>query len=302
MKTMDNSIRLCQECHGAIFEKNACINCGLMRDEKEFSNLPNPNVKQSEIITHGYIKTGYTTLNPYLNREEKRISGSAVIGKKREWYRLNRLNKRYALKNNETRLRVYKNLHKALSGLHCSKSEIDSIIVLYARISKSHKVKNNIVLSAACAYVNLKEKYGINVISAEFSRKCGNYVTPRLIIKAVEEFKELKIEQIKQKPKVLPIAIATLEVLIGKGIIAANLRAEISEKIRELTTKTTDTMGGRNPRIYAVAIVYGACAIVKQKHKALLKQMTQKNISVAMNVPEYTIRDHFVKTIKPILF
>jgi len=59
--------------------------------------------------------------------------------------------------------------------------------------------------------------------------------------------------------------------------------------------------GSRNPYILAGAIVYGSDKLIARENnkKSIL---TQSIASRAMEIPEYSIRDHYVKLVKPYLF
>ncbi len=71
--------------------------------------------------------------------------------------------------------------------------------------------------------------------------------------------------------------------------ISENLLIKLSRKLR----------GGRNPLILAGAIVYCADKILAIKNHQK-KVLTQKLISSATKIAEYSIRDHYVSLLKPL--
>ena len=66
-----------------------------------------------------------------------------------------------------------------------------------------------------------------------------------------------------------------------------------------LRSLTNWDRGGRNPFILTGAIIYLADKLLSKEfnQKALL---TQKIISIATDIAEYSIRDHYVNLLKPI--
>ena len=75
---------------------------------------------------------------------------------------------------------------------------------------------------------------------------------------------------------------------------------ELTKKCREiLKTLTFRVRGGRNPFILTGAVIYLADKLLakENKKKAIL---TQKIISEATKIAEYSIRDHYVNLLKPI--
>jgi len=76
---------------------------------------------------------------------------------------------------------------------------------------------------------------------------------------------------------------------------------------RELTRMTEELLkklnrsqrGGRNPLILAGAIIYCADKLLAIRNHQK-KILTQKMISSATKIAEYSIRDHYVSLLKPI--
>ena len=92
------------------------------------------------------------------------------------------------------------------------------------------------------------------------------------------------------------------ERLIKKGNIWSRKEFQINltKKCREiLKFLTLGRRGGRNPFILAGAIIYLADKLLARQYdqKAVL---TQKVISDATKIAEYSIRDHYVNLLKPL--
>ena len=85
--------------------------------------------------------------------------------------------------------------------------------------------------------------------------------------------------------------------LLGKGLVALKTGdIELaSELLRKLSSKER---GCRNPYILAGAIVYCADKILAQENQSKTI-LTQSIAALAMKIPEYSIRDHYVKVLKP---
>ena len=76
----------------------------------------------------------------------------------------------------------------------------------------------------------------------------------------------------------------------------------LTQKCREILEKLTNWhRGGRNPFILTGAVIYLADKLLAQEsnQKTVL---TQKFISDATNIAEYSIRDHYVNLLKPLFF
>ncbi len=79
-------------------------------------------------------------------------------------------------------------------------------------------------------------------------------------------------------------------------------RNNLTKKCRKLLcVLTQDIRGGRNPFIFAAAVIYLTDKVLARQynHKPVL---TQKIVSEATKIAEYSIRDHFVNVLKPIFF
>ncbi len=77
-------------------------------------------------------------------------------------------------------------------------------------------------------------------------------------------------------------------------------RMLLNNKCGEICKILTERIrGSRNPFILAGAIVYCADRLIANEKK-VKSVLTQKVASNAMKIAEYSIRDHYVKILKPI--
>jgi len=233
-----------------------------------------------------------------------------------------RLKKNYSqflrIKNHETEYRIFNILNKISLHLNLNKNIRNNAAYYYKKIIKyERKVINNISLIAFCIfYAARKETHNapitINEISQAF-QNFGHRVNPRLILRDGVRYK--KYVNKKSKPHQSEDYLIRLindiinhkelpERLIKKSInwTKEDFQNNLTQKSREILCKLTRWhRGGRNPFILTGAIIYLADKLLAQEsnQKSIL---TQKLISEATNIAEYSIRDHYVNLLKPLFF
>ncbi len=185
----------------------------------------------------------------------------------------------------------------------------------FGSYSNAPKIINNISLIAFCIYYSLRQNnhyapLSIKEISNAF-QMLSHRVTPRLIIRdgiIYKKYLNKKHSSLKSE-KYVPKLIR--EIIKFKGLTERMKKKEIgwnlSEYERELTRMTEELLnrlnrsqrGGRNPLILAGAIIYCADKLLAIKNHQK-KILTQRMISSATKIAEYSIRDHYVSLLKPI--
>ena len=321
----------CPECKGIIvlssFEKT-CKECGLVLNELfgESSYLINDkNIKSN--LNKQYVAMGDRPnfvggLGTYIDYENSRYLkdkfGKLLPPNEQKLFR--RLKKNYSqfirIKNHETEYRIFNILNKVSIYLNINKNIRDSAAYFYKKIVKNEKkVINNISLIAFCIfYAARKESHNAPININEITKAFQNYghrVNPRLILRdGIIYKKHLKNKSAPHKSedyitrlindvindKELEKRLLKKEILWAKNVFQIRLTIKCREILKSLTIQRR---GGRNPFILTGAIIYLADKMLAKEYnqKAIL---TQKIISEATKIAEYSIRDHYVNLLKPL--
>ncbi|MFX0104971.1 MAG: hypothetical protein ACFE75_05735 [Candidatus Hodarchaeota archaeon] len=321
----------CPECGGNIiissFEK-ICKNCGLVlnkffRDSAFiFSDIKNKNNLNKQYVAIGERTDFIGGLGSFIDYEKSKYlrdkSGNLLPPSEQKLFR--RLKKNYAqflrIKNHETEYRVFNILNKISLYLNLTKNIRNSAAYYYKKIVKiEEKVINNISLIAFCIFFAARKEYHnapitINEISKAF-QNYGHRVNPRLILRDGIRYKRhLNNDSTPHKSEDYLIRLVDdvikhnclQERLVKKGVVWSKndfqnkLIGKCSEILKQLPLRRR---GGRNPFILTGAVIYLADKLLAKEcnQKAIL---TQKIISEATNIAEYSIRDHYVNLLKPI--
>ncbi|MFX1365172.1 MAG: hypothetical protein ACFFCE_18110 [Promethearchaeota archaeon] len=321
----------CPECGGKIilnsFEK-ICKECGLVINNfyRESSFIYH-NLKSKNSMSKQYVALGERTdfvggLGSFIDYEKTKYlkdkSGKLLPPSDQKLFR--RLKKNYAqflrIKNHETEYRIFNILNKISLYLNVNKNIRNNAAYYYKKIVKyEEKVVNNISLIAFCIFFAARKEYHnapitINEISEAF-QNFGHRVNPRLILRDGIKYKHyLNNDSIPHKSEDYLIRLidevtkhqCLKERIDKKGVIwsKTEYQNELIMKCRKILKDLPMwKRGGRNPFILMGAIIYLADKLLAKEynHKAIL---TQKIISEATKIAEYSIRDHYVNLLKPI--
>ena len=321
----------CSECGGSIMTSSfeiTCKDCGLVLDNlyKESSYIFN-NVNTKNNLNKQYVALGERTdyiggLGTFIDYENSKYlkdkTGKLLPPNEQKLYR--RLKKNYSqflrIKNHETEYRIFNILNKISIYLNLNKNIRNNAAYYYKKIIKNEeRVINNISLIAFCIFYSVRKEYHnapitINEISNAF-QSFGHRVNPRLILRDGIRYKDhLNNDAIPHSSE------DYLNRLIDNIISHKGLEIRLAKKgsawskedyKRKLTNKCRSILaslnkwerGGRNPFILTGAIIYLADKLLSKEfnQKTIL---TQKLISLATNIAEYSIRDHYVNLLKPI--
>jgi transcription initiation factor TFIIIB Brf1 subunit/transcription initiation factor TFIIB len=143
---------------------------------------------------------------------------------------------------------------------------------------------------------------------AEAFRKLGHRVTSRSIIRqALSVKKKIALGPTKRMSEDYLQRIVSQTVnhptirlrLRRAGLSSQDYQADLIKYANQLFSKiSVPERGGRNPFIFAVAVVYSSDLLIAKigKRRPIL---TQRLISKAANAAEYSVRDHYAKLLKP---
>jgi len=321
----------CPECGGDIilnsFEKT-CKVCGLVLNEyfKESSFIFNNREIKSN-LSKQYVAIGERTdfiggLGSFIDYENSKYlkdkAGKLLPPSEQKLFR--RLKKNYAqylrIKNHETEYRIFNILNKISLFLNLNKNIRNNAAYYYKKIIKGEeKIVNNISLIAFCIFYAARKEYHnapftISEISKAF-QNFGHRVSPRLILRDGILYKQyLNTEAIPHKSEDYLVRLLNQvfmhkdldDRIKRKGILwsKGNFQNILTIKCREiLKSLPLWKRGGRNPFILTGAIIYLSDKLIAKefKQKAIL---TQKLISQATKIAEYSIRDHYVNLLKPL--
>ncbi len=322
---------ICHECGGKIvtnrFEK-VCKNCGLITEEIFGESCYVLDIKETKSnLNKQYVALGDRSnfvggLGSSIDYENSKYlkdkSGKLLPPNEQRLFR--RLKKHYAhflrIKDHEMEYRIFTILNKISIYLNLNKNIQNQAGYYYKKILKNEKkVINNISLIAFCIfYVARKELHNAPITIKEISdafQNFGHRVNPRLIIRDGIQYKRyLTKESVPHKSEVYLSRLINdvfnskeLDERINKKRLAWSKKEYLNKmtiKCRYILNKLTSWQrGGRNPFILAGAIIYLADKMLAQEYyqKAIL---TQKIISEATSIPEYSIRDHYVNLLKPL--
>ena len=326
-----NAFKSCPECKGKIVltsHEVICQECGLIIDQifKESSYLFDKFLNKNN-LNKQYVALGERTdfvggLGTFIDYENSKYlkdnSGKLLSPNEQKLYR--RLKKNYAqflrIKNHETEYRIFNILNKIITYLHLNKTIRNNAAYFYKKIiKKEKKVINNISLIAFCIFYAARRELhnapiNINEISLAF-QNFGHRVSPRLILRdglrykvhlnnkiphhKSEYYLMRLIDQVLNHEE-LEIRLKRKSCLWDKNKYKINLNNKCQVILNQLSSWER---GGRNPFILTGAIIYLADKLLAHEngHKSIL---TQKLISEATKIAEYSIRDHYVNLLKPL--
>ena len=329
LKTKDHN--KCPECKGSLIQHNheqVCNECGLIIDELVLvSSYKIYNTKNTDSGTADqYCSIGKThdnvcTLGSHIDHYNSSFfhdhNHRLISSNQQKLFR--KLKKYYSLplkiKNHETDYRILKILNKITNYLKLSSQLKNRAAYFYQRIKRNAKyIRNHISLIGYCIFFASREysynaPIGIREICNVFTIM-GHRISPKLILRDSLEYQSIiKDKNVPHKSEDyisrfvnsivnLPEIIERMEKKKSKWTIE-EYRMNLTKFCEFILKKLTPSIrGSRNPYILAGAIVYCSDKLVARKFgtKSIL---TQKNASVAMKIPEYSIRDHFVKILKP---
>jgi len=217
----------------------------------------------------------------------------------------------------EAKYRALRTLNHVSKLLMLNEQVRDRTAYLYRKVvSDSPKVTNNILLMAVCLLMAVREfKDGAPITLEEIANvfeKCGHRVSVRSIVREALRLKSMMgyAPEIRKPRDYVPRVLSMLmnnQRVIGKvrlrGWDSKAYESALRDRIFEiLELIPASKRGGRNPFIFTVSAAYAGDRLIADEYgkRAVL---TQKLASIATQVAEYSIRDHFgmmKKLIRPV--
>lgn len=320
----------CPECGGSIILNSfetICNGCGLVINGIfKASSFVFNKANETSNLSKQYVALGERTdfiggLGSFIDYENSKYlkdkTGKPLPPNEQKLFR--RLKKNYAqflrIKNHETEYRIFNILNKISLYLNLNKNLRNNAAYYYKKIIRNEgKIINNISLIAFCIFHAVRKEYHnapitINEIAKAF-QNFGHRVNPRLILRDGIRYKHhLNNESMPHKSEDYVIRLTNqvinhkdlLERLGKKGVLWS--KNEFQNNLVKKCRKILEELpiwhrGGRNPFILTGAIVYLADKLLAKEYKQK-GVLTQKIISEATRIAEYSIRDHYVNLLKP---
>ena len=325
--SLDNALK-CSECNGTpilLDGQYVCRKCGLVIMPEfvvpTYQIQKDPKIKGSATAysSYGERLASVDGLGSFIDYPRSRffndIHGSSL--KEYDQSLFKRLKYQHATRsrraNVETDYRIFKILNRVISLLGLSNDIKDRTAYFYRKIKrqKNKPYTNNVLLIAVCLVTAIRENGSkaprtIREVANTFM-EMGHRVSTRGIVREMLKLRvELSLKQKKRQS--IDFIYRIISDIFASKTVQYRIRSlqENPERYRRiLTTKTLELfdqgianeIGGRNPYIFAVSVVYAADKAIShmKKRKSVL---TQKIIARITKVAEFSIRDHFCGVLK----
>ncbi|MHA1749972.1 MAG: hypothetical protein ACTSYF_15175 [Promethearchaeota archaeon] len=327
----------CKYCSGRIIITKAgytCSSCGTIFDK----NYQNENyfIQESEsykvktskqFVALGKKLDNVSNLGSYIDFYKSKFfydkDNRPLSPKKQElFYRLKFLRDfRTKVEMNETYYRIVKILKNVSVYLKILPDVRQRALYLYKKILKissryNKKVPNHVSLIASCLFLACKEYSSLAPITIHEICNCfedfGHRVNTKMIIRDVLKFKkylnvDLKankgedyLVRLLNKLYNFPSFKSRFNVKLGNFGIKQYYSSLKKCALKIMNAIPKRIKDPRNPFILSGASIYGADVLLA---KATYKKrvLTQKLLSDATGIAEYSIRDHYCSVIKPIV-
>jgi transcription initiation factor TFIIIB Brf1 subunit/transcription initiation factor TFIIB len=215
---------------------------------------------------------------------------------------------RIRIGKNEAKYRALRTLNHVSKLLMLSEQVRDRTAYLYKKVTSesTENVRNNILLIAVCLLMAVREFRDEAPITldeiADVFDKCGHRVNVRAIVREALRLKSLTghAPEIRKPKDYVP---RVLSMLMNNGKVMSKVKSRgwdlkfYENALRNKIAMVLDMIpsskrGGRNPFIFTVSVAYASDRIIAAEY-GKSPVLTQKLTSVATEVAEYSIRDHF---------
>lgn len=326
---MDNLY--CSECSGHTILTNGeyvCATCGLVVARQIVSSPYQMHKEEGGSSSHSkaYVALGKRSvmvggLGSFIDYQASRFfydrTGRPLTPRRQRLFRRLKYdyNLRVRIAKRETTYRALRSLSRVADLLSLTEGIKDRAAYYYQKMDKkldNSDITSHLTLMAYGLMLAVRESKENAPITlqeiAEAFRKLGHRVTRRSIIR--------QALSVKKKIPLAPVKRASEDYLqrivsqtVNHPIICLRLRRAglTKQKYQALLIKFANQLfsrisvperGGRNPFIFAVAVVYSADLLIAKmaKRRPIL---TQRLVSKATEAAEYSVRDHYAKLLKP---
>jgi transcription initiation factor TFIIIB Brf1 subunit/transcription initiation factor TFIIB len=320
----------CTECPGRAVLTNGeyvCTTCGLVL-ERQVVSSPYQMYKEDESASsHGksYVALGQRAvmvggMGSFIDYQASRFfhdkTGRPLTPRSQRLFRRLKFdyNLRLRIAKRETTYRALRSLSRVAELLSLPDGIKDRAAYYYQKMDKnleSSDITSHLTLMAYGLMLAVRESKENAPITlqeiADAFKKLGHRVTSRSIIRqALSVKKKLPLSPVKRRSE------DYLQRIISQTVRHSTIRLRLRraglsiQKYQSLLLKYAKQLfnkigvrerGGRNPFIFAVAVVYSSDLLMAKlaKRRPIL---TQRLISKATDAAEYSVRDHYAKLLK----
>ncbi|MFX0092132.1 MAG: hypothetical protein ACFFBD_10260 [Candidatus Hodarchaeota archaeon] len=329
LKEQENT-EICFECGGFVvqtFSDVVCSQCGLVQRR----NYVEPHftiVEQAEQQTHcAYVAqsnrpnivddlgsfVGHYRSSKLRDADGNRLSGS----KEKKFQRQKKINDLDVHTQGKKRqYRALRMLNSLMGVLELSSSTKDDAALLFQKTEA--QLEGHVYIAemiAGAVYLAVRTNSNENLQLKDLLHACENAglkVRSNKVLQAAALIRKISGRQIKvPKPsdyfeKVYNIIIQNKKVLAQlqkQGISVENYDRELRTHTSHLLKQINKAVrGGRNPYITAIATFIGAdILIARNTRNRKIGFISQGQMAKICDVAEFTLREHYLKIIKPIL-
>ncbi|RLI56051.1 MAG: hypothetical protein DRP09_07845 [Candidatus Thorarchaeota archaeon] len=215
---------------------------------------------------------------------------------------------RVRIGKNEAKYRALRTLNHVSKLLMLNEQVRDRTAYLYKKVisEASDSISNNILLIAVCllmAVREFKEEAPITLEEiANVFEKCGHRVSVRAMVREALRLRSITgyVPEIRKPEDYVPRVVSmlmnnpkVLSKIRSRGWNPQDYESELRDQILEvLKMVPASKRGGRNPFIFAVSAAYASDRLIAARHNTRAV-LTQRLTSLATDVAEYSIRDHY---------
>ncbi len=314
----------CPECSGNLVTHQGfivCRDCGIVLSREYVSPTFQMGEEQRhdtpDVEVYGSLGNRFhivdglgSYIGHYNDRFFRDANGQALPARIQKKFRRLKLvySTRVRIGPNEAKYRALRALNHVSKMLMLNEQVRNRTAYLYKKIlnESPEKITNNILLVAVCLFISIRE-FGngapitLEEIADAFER-AGYRISVRAIVREAFRLK-ISIGQapIIRKPEDYLPRVVSMLVNNQKIIKKIKMRGwdlrEYEIALRKVMSKvisiiTPAKRGGRNPFIFAASVAYASDKIIA-KERGRKFVLTQKMVSEATDVAEYSIRDHY---------
>ena len=314
----------CPECNGTLVSSQGyivCAECGLVVSREYVAPTYQMGEERDSVGPDAgmFVSLGNRVhvvdgMGSYIGFRKDRYfrdaRGRALEGQEqRKFRRLKRVySTRIRIGKEEPQYRALRTLNRVSKLLMIADQVRDRTAYLYKRILSEipGRSTNNILLMAVCLLIAVRE-YGndapitLEEIADVFAR-CGHRVSIRAIVRETLRLRSItgyvpSVRRPEDYVSRVVSAIVNHDEVVRRATARGWKMKEYENSLRSALIRVIENIpvlkrGGRNPFIFAASAAYAADRIIAAEYKRRAV-LTQKITSMATNVAEYSIRDHF---------
>lgn len=322
-----NKREYCKECGGKLIDTGTdmvCRFCGLVN--ARIYHQPNYQViKTAKSFGSVYASAGDisvkgdrlgTRIGKFNERYMADFSGKPINSDSKEkYYRYKKIQDYYvASEDNDRTYRATRMLNSVIGTLELPEKVKLSAYFIYSKINqeKIPKIRMIDMVSAAIYLAIRTQTYNLRIKELlESIESLGYKITGRQVLAAAAIIKretKLRVRNVRPENYIERVISNlandyNLQKKLNKNLIDKNIYIQSLRKLtKELLENLSDEeRGGRDPFALACACVVGADVIIGRYNKRRRGYITQRTLARINNVAEFTLREHYLTIVKPIL-